>query len=89
MTNEVQFEIDAVNQPKYQQSGSTLVRYLLKHSGGLIKSENQANYFLIAFVVLAAIATFLILSSGGGMPYQPSPQQILNTTQPLVVAPSK
>ena len=89
MTNEVQFEIDAVNQPKYQQSGSTLVRYLLNHSGGLIKSETQANYFLITFVVLAVIATFLILSSGGGMPYQPSQQQILNATQPLAGAPSK
>ena len=89
MSNEVQFEIDAVSQPKYQQSGSTLVRYLLNHSGGLIKNENQANYFLITFVVLAVIATFLILSSGGSMPYQPSQQQILNTTQPLTGVPTK
>ena len=46
-----------------------IVRLVIKYSGGLIKDENQANYFLIGFVVLAIIISLLLIF-GGSSSYQ-------------------
>jgi len=38
-----------------------IVRLVIKYSGGLIKDENQANYFLIGFVVVAIIISLFLV----------------------------
>ncbi len=42
-----------------------IVRLVIKYSGGLIKDENQANYVLIGFVVLAIIISLFLFFGGG------------------------
>jgi len=42
-----------------------IVRLVIKYSGGLIKDENQANYFLIGFVVVAIIVSLFLFIGGG------------------------
>ncbi len=43
-----------------------IIRWLIKYSGGLIKNEKQASYFILGFIVLAVIISFLLIFSGGG-----------------------
>ncbi|MDO8676646.1 MAG: hypothetical protein Q7K16_03285 [Candidatus Azambacteria bacterium] len=42
-----------------------IVRLVIKYSGGLIKDENQANYVLIGFVVLAIVVSLFLFFGGG------------------------
>lgn len=43
-----------------------IIQWLIKYSGGLIKNEKQASYFLLGFIVLAVIISiFLIFGIGG------------------------
>ncbi len=42
-----------------------IVQWVIKYSGGSIKDENQANYFLIGFVVVAIVVSFFLLFGGG------------------------
>lgn len=52
-----------------------IVRLVIKYSGGLIKDENQANYFLIGFVVLAVVIS-IFLSFHGSSSKQASPDEL-------------
>lgn len=45
-----------------------VIQWTIKYSGGLIKNKKQAAYFLLAFVVLALIFSFYLVSSGGRPP---------------------
>jgi hypothetical protein len=47
------------------REGSAIVRFLIKYSGGAIKEEKQAEYVLLAFVIIA-LSTSLYLFFGGG-----------------------
>ncbi len=40
---------------------STMARFVMNHSGGLIKTEEKAKYVLLAFMVIMLATTFLIL----------------------------
>jgi hypothetical protein len=44
---------------------SKMTQSILKYSGGIIKSEKQANLLMLVYVVIAIIATFVILYTGG------------------------
>ena len=47
------------------QSKSKIGNWLIKHSFGLIKNENQANSIMIIYVVVAILITIFILFSTG------------------------
>lgn len=49
----------------FQTPMPKVVQLVIKYSGGLIKDEKQANYFLIGFVVVAIVIIFVFLFSGG------------------------
>ena len=40
-----------------------IIRLTIKYSGGLMKDEKQANYFLIGFVILSIIASLILVFS--------------------------
>jgi len=59
----------------FQTPTPKIVQWVIRYSGGLVKDEKQANYFLIGFVALAIIISlFLIFSNSGGgakpLPYE-------------------
>ena len=39
-----------------------MIKWVIKYSGGLIKDEKQANYFLLGFVVLSLIFSLFFTS---------------------------
>ena len=43
----------------FQTPTPKIVEWVIKYSGGYIKDEKQASYFLIGFVVVAIIVSFL------------------------------
>ena len=61
------FEGEEFQRPtqSFQTPTPKIVQWIIKYSGGAIKDERQANYFLIGFVVVAIIFTFILLFSGG------------------------
>jgi hypothetical protein len=66
MNNDVQFDIDSASPVRAQQKKLGLAGLLVKYSRGRIADENQANYVLLAFVVLVVgISISLLLGSGG------------------------
>jgi hypothetical protein len=44
---------------------SGIAQWVMKNSGGSIKNETQANYVLIALIVLCAVTTLFLMLSGG------------------------
>jgi hypothetical protein len=42
-----------------------MIQWVMKHSGGLVKDEKQANYVLLAFVVVTVIITLFLIFGGG------------------------
>ena len=42
-----------------------MIQWVIKYSGGLIKTEKQANYVLIGFVVVAIIISLFLVFGGG------------------------
>ena len=50
-------EISHWNPDEYTNSSdSKIVQWLMRHSGGYIKNEQQANYIMIGFVILIILA---------------------------------
>ena len=43
-----------------------LVQIVIKYSGGLIKNDTQARYFLFGFVIIAAIVSLILIFGGRG-----------------------
>lgn len=58
-----------------------MVRWMIMYFGGLIKTEKQANYVLVGFIVFAIIASALLFFSGGG-PELPPEEEIFKLTPP-------
>lgn len=54
-----------------------IVQWVMKYSGGAIKDERQANYFLIGFVALAIIISLFLIFSGQGTVGNPKDIKIL------------
>jgi hypothetical protein len=71
MTEGVQFEEWRPPQKQYQPTKT--VRWLIKFSGGLIKTERQANFVLVIIMIAVIIATILVLTLGGPKSPGPSP----------------
>lgn len=61
MVQDVQFEIDVTTRPKIKQESSKLTRFIMNHSGGLIKDENRANLVSVGFVVLSVIISLILI----------------------------
>ncbi|MCR4334278.1 MAG: hypothetical protein NUV47_00910 [Patescibacteria group bacterium] len=60
-----------------------MVQWVIKYSGGIIKNENQANYVLIAFAVIAiVISLFLVFGWGRKTTFTPkyTMDNVLDTT---------
>lgn len=56
-----------------QPTATKMVQWLVKHSGGLIKNDKQANYLLIAFaLVIFAISLFIFFGGGHAQPKVPA-----------------
>lgn len=57
---------------KYYRETSTpkIIRWTMKLSGGLIKDEKQASYFVLGFVVVAIIVSLFLFFGGGSFSYQ-------------------
>ena len=65
MSNEVQFDIDQIQHTSFKPKEPTLVRLVIKYSGGFAKDEKQANYILLGFSILAIVTAFIIPSING------------------------
>ena len=62
-----------------------IVQWVIKYSGGLIKDENQANYFLIGFVVVAVIISlFFIFGSGSSKSEKPGIETFKNAPPEII-----
>lgn len=59
MANEVQF--NEWRPPQRKAEPTKMVRGLFKLSGGLIKTEKQANFVLVIILIAVIIATILVL----------------------------
>lgn len=68
MSNEVQFDIDQVQHTSFKSKEQTLVRLVIKCSGGFIKDEKQANYVLLGIAVVAFVLSFLLFPSSAEIP---------------------
>lgn len=55
------------NSPLGGGKTSKMAGWVIKFSGGLIKDERQANYLLLAVVVMAVIVTILNFRFSGGV----------------------
>ena len=49
----------------YGSQDSGLTGWIMKHFSGFIKSKKQAEVFLLCFVVVAFVITFILLFGGG------------------------
>ena len=61
LMSSVQFEIEDTPRPYSKQRSSKLVGWIVKYSGGLIKGEAQANYALLAFVVVMVLFSLFLV----------------------------
>jgi hypothetical protein len=55
----------------FQTPTPKIVQWVIKYSGGTIKDEKQANYFLIGFVAMAIIVSLFLFFGGGDSPEAP------------------
>ena len=64
------FEGEEFQRPSqsFQTPTPKIVQWVIKYSGGLIKDEEQANYFLIGFVVVAITVSLFLIFKGSGAP---------------------
>ena len=78
----IKFDTDAESNTKswqavkYYNETTTpkIIKWIIKYSGGLVKEENQANYVLLGFVVLAIVVSlFLFLRERGESKILPLP----------------
>ena len=63
---DVQFDLEVESRQSFAVKKPKIVEWVMKASGGMIKSETQANYILLGFVAFI-FAVSLILLLGGGM----------------------
>jgi hypothetical protein len=76
----IQFEVPSYGTVKYDKETETpkMVKLVMKLSGGAIKEQKQAEWVLLAFVVVViGFSVFLLLSGGRPAPQKPS-QELLD-----------
>ncbi len=52
--------------PYISPESSKIIRWVIKYSGGLIRNEKQAFYFISGFMLIAFIIILLLIFGGGG-----------------------
>ncbi len=59
-------EFEEFRQPSqsFQTTTPKITEWIMKHSGGMIKDEKQANYVLIGFVVVAIVISLFLFFGG-------------------------
>jgi len=64
----IEFETDSYKAVKFynETNTPTIIRLMMKFSGGLVKSERQAEYILLGFVLLMIIVAVIIFIVSGG-----------------------
>lgn len=67
----VRFETDSYKAVKFYNETNTpkIVKLVVKYSGGLIKKDEQANYVLFGFVIIAIIVSLFLFF---GSPIRPT-----------------
>ena len=81
----VNFDTSSYGAVKYYKETVTpkMVKAVIKYSGGAIKSQKQAEYILLAFVIFAiGISLFLVFGRGNT---KPSPQALEQMKQHMPV----
>ena len=63
--NQVEFEeedqmLQASEAPHFEKKG--MIGFVIKHSGGHIKSEKQANLVLMIVIVVVIMLTFMVIT---------------------------
>ena len=66
----------------FQSPTPKIVQWVIKYSGGYIKDEKQANYFLIGFVAVAIIISLFLFFGAVRSPSPPPADQIINVAGP-------
>ena len=76
-SSRIKFEGEEFQRParSFQTPTPKIVEWVIKYSGGLVKDEKQANYFLIGFATVAIIVS-IFLSFHGGSFEQASPDEL-------------
>jgi len=77
--SKIVFEEEELRRPNrsFQAPTSKIVQWIIEYSGGIIKDENQANYFLIGFVVVAVVFSLFLIFGGEGSVGSPKDIKIL------------
>jgi len=62
--SKVEFEeedqmLQASEAPHFEKKG--MIGFVIKHSGGLIKDEKQANLILVVFIIIIVALTFAVI----------------------------
>ncbi|MBW2010358.1 MAG: hypothetical protein JRI32_01575 [Deltaproteobacteria bacterium] len=57
----------------YSPDSPKIIQWIIKYSGGLIKNEKQANYFVLGFVGLLILISIILISGNLGSTH-PSPK---------------
>ena len=52
--------------PYVSPTAPKIIRWVIKYSGGLIRNEKQAFYFISGFILIAFIIALLLIFGGGG-----------------------
>jgi hypothetical protein len=59
-SSRIKFEGEEFQRPRsFQDANAKIVEWVIKYSGGYVKDEKQANYFLIGFVVVAIVGVII------------------------------
>lgn len=55
---------------RFQSQSPKMVQWIIKHSGGYIKNDEQANYVLIGIILFSVITSLFLLSDFSSEPQQ-------------------
>ena len=67
----------AYGESQFYPGTPKIVRWVIMHSGGSIKSEKQANILLLGFVVLVIIVSFVLFFGNRTVTLEPAPPDVL------------
>lgn len=86
MANEnIQFDVDALQRPMYELKEPKLIRWVIDHSGGLVKDETKANYLVLGASLLVFVLSMYLFLHKEEQPYQPSQQEKLQTVPGSII----
>ena len=75
-SSRIKFEGEEFQRPRsFQTPTPKIVQWVIKYSGGYVKDEQQANYVLIGFVVVAIIFSLFFIFGGGNGGAKPLPYE--------------